>query len=288
MGGINDNGNLGSTWIFVRSGTAWSQQAKILGSGAFGTQQYQGASLSMSSDGNTLAVGSIAANSSSTYAFTWIWTRSGTIWTQQAALLGTLHTGTAAGPSAPALSADGNTLAVGQFSDNSNIGAVWIWTRSGITWTQQTKLTATGTETAFPTFGASVAIEQTGNRLAVGASNDGIGGTSGAVYIFEQNPQFSGTWVQTAKIKDTNFTGSHFGGSITISADGGTLSVLGVRSGGLTDYINTYTFNPVLDSWDLTSRIFTTPPGIVEGGVSACADGSQLAIVSGGDFFLTS
>jgi hypothetical protein len=43
------------------------------------------------------------------------------------------------------LSSDGNTLAVGGDRDNSNIGATWIFTRSGGIWTQQgSKLVGTG------------------------------------------------------------------------------------------------------------------------------------------------
>ena len=43
------------------------------------------------------------------------------------------------------LSSDGNTLAVGGYGDDSDIGATWIFTRSGSTWTQQgSKLVGTG------------------------------------------------------------------------------------------------------------------------------------------------
>jgi hypothetical protein len=36
-----------------------------------------------------------------------------------------------------ALSADGNTAIVGGVADNAEIGAAWVYTRSGTDWTQQ-------------------------------------------------------------------------------------------------------------------------------------------------------
>ncbi len=62
VGGSAD-GSFGATWVYIRNGSTWSQQgSKLVGTGAVGSS-YQGYSVSLSSDGNTLAVGGCADNS---------------------------------------------------------------------------------------------------------------------------------------------------------------------------------------------------------------------------------
>ena len=109
------------------------------------------------------------------------------------------------------LSSDGNTLAVSTIGEDSNAtgiggdqtnnsavdsGAVYVFTRSGTTWTQQAYVKASNTG-ASDYFGRSVSLSSDGNTLAVGAYGEnsnaiGIGGTdsnnsavdSGAVYLY--------------------------------------------------------------------------------------------------------
>jgi hypothetical protein len=110
-----------------------------------------------------------------------------------------------------ALSADGNTMAVGAPWEDSNAigvngnqagnsspasGAVYVFSRSGSTWLQQAYVKASNTEGG-DFFGWSVALSADGNTLAVGATNEasnatGIGGdqtnnsasNAGAVYLY--------------------------------------------------------------------------------------------------------
>ena len=73
VGGSWDNSNMGATWIFTRNTTngVWSQQgSKLVGSGSVGTSIQQGDAVSLSSDGNTLAVGGPYDNSG--MGATWI------------------------------------------------------------------------------------------------------------------------------------------------------------------------------------------------------------------------
>ena len=115
---------------------------QLRGTGAAGAAQ-QGSSVSLSADGNTALVGGPTDNSG--VGAVWIYTRSGGSWTQQGTkLVGTGNTGASQQGSSVALSADGNTALVGGRGDNSNAGAVWVFTRTGTTWTQQGKLVGTG------------------------------------------------------------------------------------------------------------------------------------------------
>jgi hypothetical protein len=82
------------------------------------------------------------------------------------------------------LSADGNTLAVGGPRDNNNIGATWIFTRSGTTWTQQgSKLVGTGVTGSTSQQGSSVSLSKNGNTIAVGGNTDNTTGTRPAIVI---------------------------------------------------------------------------------------------------------
>jgi hypothetical protein len=184
VGGPRDNSNIGATWIFTRSGTTWTQQgSKLVGTGGVG-QQTQGRTVSLSADGNTLAVGGDGDNS--TLGATWIFTRSGSTWTQQGSkLVGTGNTGNARQGGSVRLSADGNVLASSGYADNPNVGATWIFTRSGSTWTQQgSKLVGTG-GAGNQSQGQGVALSRNGNTLAVGGVNNSDGGPLiGATWIF--------------------------------------------------------------------------------------------------------
>ena len=71
-----------------------------------------------------------------------------------------------------ALSSDGNTALIGGPDDNGDVGAAWVFTRSGSTWTQQgSKLTGSG-EVGNGDFGFSVALSADGNTALIGGPDD--------------------------------------------------------------------------------------------------------------------
>ncbi len=256
----------------------WAQQAYIKASNTGGGDNF-GESVALSSDGNTLAVSTIAEDSNATgingnesnddssdsgavYVFTRSSTTSG-IWIQEAYIKAS-NTGSfdRFGQSI-ALSNDGNTLAVGAIGEESNAtgingdesnasalnsGAVYVFTRSSTTWTQEVYIKASNTG-SFDQFGYSVALSSDGSTLAVGAyfedSNaTGINGdesnddssASGAVYVFTSS---SGIWTQEAYIKASNTGGGdNFGFSIALSADGNTLAVSAINESSNATGIN--------------------------------------------------
>jgi hypothetical protein len=134
VGGLFDNSSVGATWVFTRSGGVWTQQGnKLIGTGATGKAR-QGSAVVLSNDGNTAVVGGFADNSQ--VGALWVFTRSGGVWSQQGGkLVGTGSVGTPQQGASVALSADGNTVITGGFTDNTNVGAAWVFTRSGGVWT---------------------------------------------------------------------------------------------------------------------------------------------------------
>jgi len=111
------------------------QGQKLTGAGEAGAGQF-GYSVALSADGNTALIGAPADNANAGAA--WVFTRSGSGWTQQGEkLTGGGETGEGGFGSSVALSADGGTALVGGPADDSRAGAAWVFTRSGSGWTQQ-------------------------------------------------------------------------------------------------------------------------------------------------------
>ncbi len=228
IGGPNDNGDIGATWVFTRSGSTWSQQGpKLVGTGAVGTAQ-QGRSAALSSDGSTALIGGPFDNSSKGAA--WVFTRSGSTWSQQGSkLVGMGAVGAAEQSLSVALSGDSNTALIGGPSDNGGLGAAWVFARSGSTWSQQgPKLVGTGATDAAQQ-GTSVALSGDGSTALSGGPIDGR--FNGATWAFTRS---GSTWSQQgSKLVGTGGDGeSEQGTSVSLSADGRTALIGGPNFGG--------------------------------------------------------
>jgi hypothetical protein len=211
--GDDDQGSgSGSAYVFTRSGGAWTQQAKLTAlDGALGDEF--GYSLTLS--GDSLAVGAyygdgVAADTGSVY----LYTRTGGIWTQQAKLIAA--DGLSGDYFGSGIALSGDSLAVGAHGDDdqgTDSGSVYLFTRSGETWTQQAKLSASdGANSDY--FGTGLALF--GDSLAVGAyGDDDQGSNSGSVYVFTRS---SGVWTQQTKLTaSAGATDDHFGLSLALS-----------------------------------------------------------------------
>jgi hypothetical protein len=167
---IGVNNYQGSAYVFVRSGTTWSQQAKLTANdGADG--DFFGLSVSISGAYALIGVYAddvgVNANQGSAYVFV----QSGTTWTQQARL--TANDGVSGDFFGNSVSISEDYALVGAYSDaigaNSDQGSAYVFFRSGGTWTQQAKLTASD-GAAQDNFGFSVSIA--GGYALVGANRD--------------------------------------------------------------------------------------------------------------------
>ena len=207
----------GAAYIFTRSGSTWTQQAKLVAGDADTSDRF-GISVSLSSDGSTAIVGAWG-NSSYTGA-AYIFTRSGTTWAQQQKLTASDGVSGDWFGISVSLSSDGNTALVGAYYKSSNTGAAYIFTRSGSTWTQQAKLTASDGVSG-DWFGISVSLSSDGNIALVGANGKSSG--TGAAYIFTRS---GSTWTEQQKLVASDAAASdYFGYSVSISSDGSTAIV---------------------------------------------------------------
>jgi hypothetical protein len=264
-GGNNSSTNSGAAYVFVRTGTTWAQQAYVKPSNTGGSDEF-GRSVALSGDGSTLAVGAPLEDSDATgingnqgnadptnvgtdFGAAYVFVRAGGLWVQQAYVKAS---NTGSGDrfgTALALSADGDTLAVGapledsnaigingNQSNNSatNAGAAYVFRRVAGIWAQQAYVKATNTG-ADDQFGTAVALSGDGNTLAVGApledsdatgidgANNNNSGNSGAVYVYAQ---VAATWTAQAFVKASNTgNGDRFGIAVALTEDGSGLLV---------------------------------------------------------------
>jgi hypothetical protein len=191
VGAAGKNSGAGAVYVFGRSGTVWTQQTKLLAADAAANNFFGG---SVSLNGDTLAVG---APGRKTYTgATYVFVRTGTNWTQQAQLFASDaakddHFGNSTDIS-------GDTLVVGANQNDdagSKSGSAYVFVRTGTTWKQKAKLTASDA-TAGEFFGSAVGIS--GNLLVVGSSG------SDSAYVFTRS---SGIWSESTKLTPADAVG---------------------------------------------------------------------------------
>ena len=263
--GINGNQNdrsipeAGAVYVFTRSGSTWSQQAYIKASNTgqagvgdgFAEGDQFGYSMSLSADGNTLAVGAIGEDSAATgingdqadnmanqSGAAYVFVRTGSTWSQQAYIKSAMTRPNVLFGYSISLNGTGDTLVVAEFDADRGKGALYVLGRTGGSWSHQARIQPANLENG-DSLGYSLAISTDGNTIAAGAADEDcmtpgvnpqgcekdqpLDNSSGAVWVFAR----SGTeWTQQAFIKSSN-PGKEdwFGVPIAISGDGNTLAI---------------------------------------------------------------
>ena len=265
VNGNQDDNSLpgaGAVYVFTRAGGGWEQQAYLKASNP-GEQDRFGHSISLSDDGNTLAIGAHFENSNAT-------------------------------------GINGN-----QDDNSSSIsGAVYVFQRNNGSWQQQAYIKASNTD-AEDLFGKSVSLSAAGDTLVVGASREsstaiGVNGDqsinqdrneSGAAYIFVRSNE---NWRQQAYLKPSNFRGRLFGEAVSISADGNLLVVGAPGENSATTGVNVnqnlgtadfsgaaYVFVRTGEAWQQQAYLKPSNTGIQDlfgSALSLSADGNTLAV----------
>jgi hypothetical protein len=255
---------------------ALQQGTKRVATGSTAISQ-QGAAVAISADGNTAIVGAPSDNSNIGGAF--IYVRNGTTWSQQGGkLVGTGAVGSAKQGTSERSAPTGIQWLSGGVLDNGARGAVWVFTRTGSTWTQQgSKLVGTGI-TGSAQFGTSVSLSADGHTMAVGAIADN--NYKGATCIFTR---ISGVWGQQgAKLLGTGAVGAaRQGCSVALSADGNYL-----LSGG--SYNNNregaaWLFKRISNVWTQQFRFLGAggSPGALQGYSVAISADAKTVLIGG-------
>ncbi|MFN0112273.1 MAG: HYR domain-containing protein, partial [Blastocatellia bacterium] len=254
--GVNGDGtnnsasDAGAAYVFVRSGTTWTQQAYLKASNTGANDRF---GYSVAVAGDTLVVGAFgeASNaigvngngtddSASSSGAAYVFVRSGGMWSQQAYLKASNTGGSDLFGHSVAVA--GDTVVVGAFQESSNAtgvngdgadnsinasGAAYVFVRSGTMWSQQAYLKASNPDES-DSFGVQVAVA--GDTVVVAAYREGSNATgvngdgmnnlaydAGAAYVFVRNGT---TWTQQAYLKAGN-TGANdrFGWSVALAGD---------------------------------------------------------------------
>lgn len=198
----------GSVFIFRRSGAIWTQEQKLTaGDGAAGDQL--GVSVSIS--GETVVAGALGDDSFRGSAY--VFTRSGSVWTQQQKL--TADDGIGGDNFGVSVSISGETAIVGADQNEAGRGAVYVFVRNGTVWTVQQKIIAAD-GLARDNFGNSVSLD--GHTTIVGAVNDETASTlRGSAYVFARSGT---TWTQQTKLlSEAGNSNNNFGTSVTVGGD---------------------------------------------------------------------
>ncbi len=215
--------NSGAAYVFTRAGTAWSQQAKLT---ATDTAEGDAFGQSLALAGDTVVIGAphdgdMGDDAGSVYVFT----RAGTVWSQHAKL--TAADGAEGDVFGISVALSGDTILVGaDLNDEQapDAGAVYVFIRSGDSWSQQAKLTAKdGAETDI--FGVRVALA--GDTALISARRDDddvMGVDAGSAYIFVRTGT---TWRQQAKLTASDGAADdRFGRSVALAGDAAVIGAM--------------------------------------------------------------
>ncbi len=316
---IPDEGapNSGAAYVFVRSGTNWTQQAYLKASN---TEENDRFGYSVAISGDTVVVGAYGEDSSTTTVNSipdedasgagtaYVFVRSGTTWTQQAYLKASNTEANDAFGRSVAVSGDTAVIgASGEDSSSTGVnstsnegasdsGAAYMFIRNGTNWTQQAYLKASNTE-ANDAFARSVAVS--GDTAVIGASGEdssstGINSTSnegaldsGAAYVFVRNVT---NWIHQAYLKASNTEANDFfgwsvavsGDTVVVGANGEDSSTLGANSTpneGALDSGAAYVFVRSTGTWPQQAYLKASNTGEKDGfGYFVAVSGERVVV----------
>ena len=270
----------GALWAFTGSGGTWTQQGSPLVALASAEAGY---AVALSADGNTALVGGPFGGPDNE-GEAWVFTRSGSTWTEEADL--TSCDGLFG--ASVALSADGSTALIGCPDDGGFAGSAWVFTRSGTAWTQQgPRLTGGGEDEGGGggQFGVAVSLSSDGNTALIGAPFDGSD-FAGAAWVFTRS---GGAWTQdgsklTGGGEDESGGGGLFGASVSLSSAGDT-ALIGAPDDGSNEAGAAWVFTESGGTWTQQGAKLTASGADESGGgsevgfdVSLSADGSTALV----------
>ena len=283
--------DMGSVYVWRNTGGTWAQETEIF---APTNQGYTtgnspprfGASVSVAGDGTRIAVGtpSFDINGYIDNGVTYVYAYSAGAWVLEATL--TCSQSSVSFGQCVSMDSAGSTLVVGAHAYDSsglgNTGGVFVFTRSGTTWTQAQLLLPSDPQ-YYGYMGAFVSVNSAGTRFVAGGTYIDVNGQedAGQVYVFDL---VNGTWVESVSFTAAVPAEGDYFGACALSGDGLTLVAGGVYedSFGGADSGAAYVFknDTTLTGWTRESKLTATitATGFNMGYSTAMsADGSTLA-----------
>ncbi len=210
VGAWNDNGNKGAAYVFVQTGTTWSQQQELTAADGASGDAF-GYSVAVS--GNTAligAVGKAGSGAASSQGYAYAFARTGNTWAQQQEF--TSPDGVANDCFGCTVAVRGGTALVGAPGKFSGMGAAYAVVNQGGTWQQQQEFSG---QAAGEAFGFSVALSPDATTAIIGGY--GANSETGHAYVLTTN---GSTWSQQAVLVATGgLPQDRFGYSVAADTD---------------------------------------------------------------------
>jgi len=235
---------------------------------------------SVAIDGNTAIVGVLGdiVGPNDDQGSAYVFVRNGTAWDLQARLYAS--DGAVVDNFGFSVAIDGNTVAVGaRTAGSADQGAVYVFTRSGVSWSEQAKLMASDGELS-DYFGNSVAIR--GGKIVVGApfwdATSDPANNRGIAYLFTWNGL---NWVEsTTKFQPSDGVGGDIFG-VEVAFDG-TTAVIAARTADVssnTDQGSVYAWAWDGLSWSFQGRLLADDGMLGDHfGSNVAVDGDTIVI----------
>lgn len=235
LGGLWGNSNVSGIYVFRWNSSSWIQEQKLT-----------------TSDGGAINPGGIAVDGNVAVAVsavaTYIFRKSGSSWTEEQRLpIGN-------GGAYEAVSISGNVIVVGNYTDDFQKGAVYVYRyhpelSTGARWIQEQRLVSPDSSAGLGlSFGFSAAV--LGNRIVVGAPGHSVTGYSaGSAYIFEAN---GSNWSSNQTIVASDGAAYQgFGSSVALDGNSIVVGATGVTTGGSNKWIGpaAYVFRQNGTNW---------------------------------------
>jgi hypothetical protein len=214
VGASGDANNRGSAYVFVRAGSTWSQQSKLIPNDGTGGDLF---GFGVTISGDTVAVGAAGASidGNNGRGAAYIFVRNSNLWQQQQKLFAA--DGATGDNFGRAVTLDGNTVLIGAWLDSnllhSSQGSAYVFARTGTVWNVQEKLVANDAASG-DLFGGAVALR--GDTAVIGAFGKKVGAVDlkGKIYVFTRTGM---TWGAPQDFTTSNSSGSLFGHAVALA-----------------------------------------------------------------------
>jgi prepilin-type N-terminal cleavage/methylation domain-containing protein len=286
IGASGNDGNgsqAGHVRVYTWNGSSWTQRGSDINGEAGG--DLSGGSVAMAADGSTVAIGASGNDGNGSQAgHVRVYTWNGSSWVKRGSDIDGEAASDRSGSSV-ALSADGDTVAIGAYGNDGNgsqAGHVRVYAWNGSSWVKRGA--DIDGDAADDRSGSSVALSSDGSTVAIGASgNDGNGSQAGHVRVYAWN---GSSWTQRGSDIDGEAAGDWSGSSVAMSSDGAEVAI-GASSNGSTGtnagHVRVYAWNG--SSWtqrgsDIDGDAADDQSG---GSVALSGDGAEVAIGAKGN-----
>ena len=212
---VGANQDQGMVYIYSKNGNEWVLQTQISGSNGLASDLF-GNSVSVSDDGNVVAVGAPGESGSPGGAF-YVYRKVNGVYQEESRITENFD------PNYPTrynqqgklvvISGDGSTVLVG-----TDGGLRLIYGFSNGSWNLQTSISPQNNY-SYSGQRAYAALSTDGNTAVISFVN---WSTPGEVFIYTRS---NGIWAQTAQLNPQNVDNNYFGSSVAISGDGTTVAV---------------------------------------------------------------